>query len=182
MTLHTFKKASSRVSIHGPKGPCSVCGVSADTRLFSGWEQREKWKRTQRATIIPTLAPSQPAALKGRKPTPRRVRDQMDPYFLDYLDFAGRLFLCPWGFLSHLRGTGDRFLRAPAFALPATGKCNHSSPVVWAITSSGAAGGTQTSQTGCWPAAGSRSALAPKRSSPARDYPSRLRRIPPLVL
>lgn len=38
--------------------------------------------------------------------------------FWGCLDSVLRLFLCPWGFLDHLRGTDVRFLPAPAFALP----------------------------------------------------------------
>lgn len=57
-----------------------------------------------------------------------------NPYFLDYLDFVVQLFLCPWGFLNHLRGTDDRFLLAPAFALPVVRKHSRLSEVLWTIT------------------------------------------------
>lgn len=40
------------------------------------------------------------------------------PYFLDYRDSVVQLFLCPWGFLDHLRGTDGHSRPAPAFALP----------------------------------------------------------------
>lgn len=58
-----------------------------------------------------------------------------NPYFLDYLDFGAQLFLCPWGFLNHLRGTADRFLLAPACALPGIREYSRWSLVVWTITS-----------------------------------------------
>ena len=46
-----------------------------------------------------------------------------------------QLFLCPWGFLNHLRGTAGRFLLAPACALPGIREYSCWSRVMWTIES-----------------------------------------------
>ena len=62
-----------------------------------------------------------------------------NPYFLGCLDSGVQLFLCPWGFLNHLRGTAGRFLLAPACALPGIREYSCWSRVMWTIASEAAA-------------------------------------------
>lgn len=64
---------------------------------------------------------------------------RQNPYFLGCLDSGVPLFLCPWGFLNHLRGTAGRFLLAPACALPRIREYSCWSRVMWTITSEAAA-------------------------------------------
>lgn len=81
-------------------------------------QAKTEMKKDQTCQNCPHLGvPSATSSESREAPTWERERGQ-NPYFLGCLDFGVQLVLCPWGFLNHLRGTADRFLLAPACALP----------------------------------------------------------------
>ena len=98
-------------------------------------QAKTEMKKDQTCHNCPHLGiPSATSSASREAPTWERQRGQ-NPYFLGCLDFGVQLVLCPWGFLNHLRGTADRFLLAPACALPGIREHSCWSRVMRTVTS-----------------------------------------------